>query len=104
MILTLFDTGVSFHLPEKQVHPYRVNVIQTSKNGNHEHINNIMRIRIQQLNVIVGDIQGNSDAVIHALKSAEKDGVDLLVLPELVLCGYPPMDLLEPKSFIEAVE
>ncbi len=63
-----------------------------------------MRIRIQQLNVIVGDIQGNSDAVIHALKSAEKDGVDLLVLPELVVCGYPPMDLLERKSFIHAVE
>ncbi len=62
-----------------------------------------MKIRIQQINVTVGDLQGNTDAILGALKEAENSGVDLLVLPELVVCGYPPMDLLERNSFLKAV-
>lgn len=62
-----------------------------------------MQIRIQQINVTVGDIQGNTDAVLNALARAEQDGIDLLVLPELVICGYPPMDLLERKAFLKSV-
>ncbi len=62
-----------------------------------------MRIRIQQINVIVGDIEGNSALVLTALREAENDRIDLLILPELVICGYPPMDLLERKAFINAV-
>ncbi|MDG5766103.1 NAD+ synthase [Balneolales bacterium ANBcel1] len=62
-----------------------------------------MQIRIQQLNVIVGDIGGNTDAILKALREAEAGGVDLLVLPELVVCGYPPMDLVERRAFLKAV-
>ncbi|MBP3191169.1 NAD+ synthase [Natronogracilivirga saccharolytica] len=62
-----------------------------------------MNIRIQQINVVVGDIKSNADAVLRALEKAEADSVDLLVLPELVVCGYPPMDLLERRSFLNAV-
>ncbi len=62
-----------------------------------------MNIRIQQINVTVGDIQGNGALVLKALREAEHDGLDLLVLPELVTCGYPPMDLLERTSFQDAL-
>ena len=62
-----------------------------------------MRIRIEQINVIVGDVQGNSALVLKALRDAEHDRIDLLILPELVTCGYPPMDLLERKAFVAAV-
>lgn len=62
-----------------------------------------MNIRIQQINTVVGDIEGNAKAVLKALKEAEKDGADLLVLPEMVVCGYPPMDLLERKAFLKDV-
>ncbi len=62
-----------------------------------------MNIRIQQINVTVGDIPGNGALVRNALEEAEGDGVDLLVLPELVTCGYPPMDLLERRSFQNAL-
>lgn len=62
-----------------------------------------MRIRIQQINVIVGDVKGNSALVLKALRDAEHDRIDLLILPELVTCGYPPMDLLERKAFVAAV-
>ncbi len=63
-----------------------------------------MRIRIQQINVIVGDVKGNSALVLQALRDAGNDRVDLLILPELVTCGYPPMDLLERKAFVHAVQ
>ncbi|MEX0679870.1 MAG: NAD+ synthase [Balneolales bacterium] len=62
-----------------------------------------MIIRIQQLNVIVGDISGNTRTILGALKNAERDGVELLILPELVVCGYPPMDLLERDDFLNFV-
>jgi len=62
-----------------------------------------MNIRIQQINVTVGDILGNGALIITALREAERDGMDLLVLPELVTCGYPPMDLLERTSFQSAL-
>ncbi len=62
-----------------------------------------MNIRIQQINVTVGDIRGNEALVVTALREAERDGMALLILPELVTCGYPPMDLLERKSFQKAL-
>ena len=62
-----------------------------------------MNIRIQQINVTVGDLGGNEDLVLRALREAERDGIGLLILPELVTCGYPPMDLLERKAFHDAV-
>lgn len=61
-----------------------------------------LKIRCHQFNTVVGDLQGNRDAAVAALRQAEADGVDLLVLPELCICGYPPMDLLERRSFLDA--
>jgi len=60
-----------------------------------------MNIRIQQLNPTVGDITGNKNSILNALKKAEEDSIELLILPEMVLTGYPPMDLLERQSFVE---
>lgn len=62
-----------------------------------------MKIRVQQLNQTVGDIDGNRDRIIRAMTDAESAGIDLLILPELVVCGYPPMDLLERAYFREYV-
>lgn len=60
-----------------------------------------MRIRLQQLNPIIGDLTGNQELIISAIRDAEKDGIELLLLPELVTCGYPPMDLMERRVFRE---
>lgn len=62
-----------------------------------------MKIRLQQLNPTIGDLKGNLAKIKDALSLAEQDEVDLLVLPELVTCGYSPMDLLERPDFLEAV-
>lgn len=58
-----------------------------------------MRIRLEQLNPIIGDIDGNKKKILSSLRKAEKEGVNLLVLPELGLTGYPVQDLLEKKFF-----
>ncbi|MBN2730848.1 MAG: NAD+ synthase [Balneolaceae bacterium] len=63
-----------------------------------------MKVRVQQLNPTIGDISGNTTLIIEALENAGNDGLDLLVLPELCVCGYSPMDLLERPAFLDAVE
>jgi NAD+ synthetase len=60
-----------------------------------------LRIRCHQLNTIVGQFQKNTELILRSLEQAERDGIDLLVLPELTVCGYPPLDLLENKTFID---
>ncbi|MDX1618956.1 MAG: NAD+ synthase [Balneolaceae bacterium] len=62
-----------------------------------------MRVRLHQLNPTVGDIRAATDAILQAMKNAEQAGVELLVLPEMTVCGYPAMDLLEREAFREAV-
>ena len=48
-----------------------------------------------QRNPLVGDIEGNADAVVAAAREARNLlGAELVVFPELVLTGYPPEDLL----------
>src|SRR5690625_1255910 len=60
-----------------------------------------MKIRLHQLSPVVGDLDNNKDLILEALRSAESDGVELLVLPEMCLTAYPAMDLLESERFRE---
>ncbi len=53
-----------------------------------------LAIAIAQLNPTVGDIAGNADKARRARAQAARDGADLVALPELFLCGYPPEDLV----------
>lgn len=54
-----------------------------------------LAIRLEQLNPTIGDLEGNYSLILEAITRAEKDHVDVLILPELVVSGYPPGDLLE---------
>tara|TARA_R100000908_G_scaffold59878_2_gene36790 strand:- start:28517 stop:30220 length:1704 start_codon:yes stop_codon:yes gene_type:complete len=60
-----------------------------------------VRIRLQQINPTIGDLSGNKKLILEAIHQAEKDDIELLLLPELITCGYPPMDLLEREVFRE---
>ena len=53
-----------------------------------------LTIAIGQFNSTVGDISGNVEAMKGFYGKAVERGADILVLPELCLCGYPPEDLL----------
>jgi NAD+ synthetase len=59
-----------------------------------------MRVAIAQVNPTVGDLAGNRQLVEEAAAKAVSERADLVVLPEMVLTGYPPMDLLERDDFV----
>ena len=59
-----------------------------------------MKIAIAQLNYHIGDFEGNLKKITDAVKRATSKGADLVILSELSICGYPPLDLLERKDFI----
>lgn len=59
-----------------------------------------MNLTLAQLNYKVGDLEGNAHKIITTIEKSEQEGADLVVFSELSLCGYPPQDLLELRSFI----
>lgn len=60
-----------------------------------------MKIALAQINPTVGDLAGNRRLAEEAASRAADGGADLVVLPELALTGYPPMDLLERDRFVD---
>ena len=63
-----------------------------------------LTLAVAQLNLTVGDVVGNADAIIAAIGRARAAGADLLLTPELALSGYPPEDLLLRPDFYRACE
>jgi NAD+ synthase (glutamine-hydrolysing) len=63
-----------------------------------------MKIAIAQLNPTIGDITNNAKQIMAAATEAAKQGVRLLLTPELSLCGYPPRDLLLYPGFVESMQ
>lgn len=51
-------------------------------------------VSFAQVNLLVGDVPGNVRRITAAIAAAREAGADLVVFPELALCGYPPEDLL----------
>lgn len=60
-----------------------------------------MKIALAQQNYHIGNFEANQNKIIETIREAEKQKADLIVFPELSVCGYPPLDLLYYKSFIE---
>ena len=61
-----------------------------------------IRVAGAQVNLVVGDLEGNTDRILEAMAWAEGLQADILLLPELAVTGYPPEDLLLRRRFIEA--
>ncbi len=59
-----------------------------------------MKVAIAQINPTVGDISGNVRKIIDFGRRAQAQQADLVIFPEMAVCGYPPMDLLLKDSFI----
>lgn len=58
-----------------------------------------MRLALGQMNATIGDFAGNGAKIESLWKEAEAARADLLLVPEMALCGYPPRDLLDRPSF-----
>jgi NAD+ synthase (glutamine-hydrolysing) len=64
-----------------------------------------LRIALAQLDLLVGDVQGNAARVIESARAAHRDTqADLVAFPELTLSGYPPEDLLFHRGFRRQIE
>jgi NAD+ synthase (glutamine-hydrolysing) len=63
-----------------------------------------MRIGLAQLNPTVGDLAGNSARLLAAYHTLVAAGAELVITPELAVCGYPPRDLLLRSRFVADVE
>ena len=64
----------------------------------------MLRITIAQLNLTVGDIEGNVARMVAAAQQAARDQADLIVFSELALCGYYPGDMLDEPPFLQRVQ
>jgi NAD+ synthase (glutamine-hydrolysing) len=60
-----------------------------------------VRIGLGQIDVCVGDLEGNLKKILEYMENAKNLGVNILAFPELAITGYPPEDLLLKPSFIE---
>lgn len=63
-----------------------------------------MRILAAQINQTIGDFSGNVANICRVLERAQKAQLDVVVFPELAICGYFPEDLLLDRDFIDECE
>ena len=61
----------------------------------------MLSIALAQLNLTVGDIEGNTARIVESARKAADQGCQLVVFPELSVTGYPPEDLLLRPAFVE---
>jgi NAD+ synthase (glutamine-hydrolysing) len=59
-----------------------------------------VKIALGQINPTIGDFSGNSRKIIDYARKAQAAGAQMILFPELAVCGYPPRDLLEKPSFV----
>jgi NAD+ synthase (glutamine-hydrolysing) len=63
-----------------------------------------LRLALAQVDVRVGDLEGNARIVRDRIAAARDTGAELVLFPELVLTGYPPEDLLLKEHFLQAAQ
>ncbi len=61
----------------------------------------ILKIAIAQFNTSVGDFKGNVEKISALCADAARKGAEMVIFPEMSICGYPPEDLLFKEHFLE---
>ena len=61
----------------------------------------MIKVALAQINATVGDLMGNARRIVDAARQAHAEGAQLVLAPELALCGYPPEDLLLRPAFMQ---
>ena len=63
-----------------------------------------LRIALAQINPIVGDLSANKEKILNITKQATEKNCDIVLFPEMVICGYPAEDLLLNTHFIKDIK
>jgi NAD+ synthase (glutamine-hydrolysing) len=61
-----------------------------------------MKIALAQINCHIGNFESNTRKIISYIEQAETLGADLVVFPEMAVCGYPPLDFLDYRHFTDS--
>ncbi|MYV94318.1 nitrilase-related carbon-nitrogen hydrolase, partial [Streptomyces sp. SID1034] len=61
-----------------------------------------LRLALNQIDSTVGDVPGNTEAIVHWTRHCAEQGAHLVAFPEMMLTGYPVEDLALRSSFVEA--
>jgi len=61
----------------------------------------MIRVALAQINSMVGNLEGNRRKILQFILQARELSADLIVFPELAVCGFPPEDLLFKDHFIQ---
>ncbi|MGB7137299.1 MAG: NAD+ synthase [Acidobacteriaceae bacterium] len=59
-----------------------------------------MKIALAQIDPTVGDFSGNIAKILEFTRRAQQGGAEMVLFPELAVCGYPSADLLEKPAFV----
>ena len=59
-----------------------------------------MKVGLAQLNFHIGNITANEKKIMQAIEQAHDQKADVVIFPELAVCGYPPRDMLHYKGFV----
>jgi NAD+ synthase (glutamine-hydrolysing) len=65
-------------------------------------LNARVKVALAQINATVGDLAGNARKIVEFSRRAHAQGAQLVLAPELALCGYPPEDLLLRPAFMQS--
>jgi NAD+ synthase (glutamine-hydrolysing) len=60
-----------------------------------------MKIALCQINLTIGDFQNNTKKIIELINKSRHEKCQIVVFPELAVSGYPPLDLIENRDFIQ---
>lgn len=60
-----------------------------------------MKVTLAQVNVHIGNFESNISKFTKAISQAKIENSELIIFPELAICGYPPRDFLEYDHFIK---
>lgn len=63
-----------------------------------------VKVALAQINPTVGDLVGNAAKIVEFARRAHAQGAQLVITPELSLCGYPPEDLLLRPAFMQGCQ
>lgn len=61
-----------------------------------------MKIGLAQINTTVGALSSNRERILRAYRQLVEAGAEIVIFPELAICGYPPRDLLLRQRFLDA--
>jgi NAD+ synthase (glutamine-hydrolysing) len=62
----------------------------------------LVRVSLASVNATVGACRSNVDRAIAMVKAAADEGATLVALPEQVVGGYPPEDLVQWRAFVDS--